>query len=281
MNLNCEEGDNGFADNYVQPSSLWKLIEECVPPSERNEIREILGATIVDFSLDLHAEAATLLEIWRLMRATRLTASQSQASHAVLPEPPAIKDLLRHEIQFLLLNIQKRACEEGRDESDALTSYNPDVVSFAMGQSKAGSALNRPASTESLKDKWMVLESSQTSHSSENKSLSVLSNYKNDIEAIKNKINVKNIDEVVAHLQIILQEESSTLEKHIQFLQACIEEEHKYSLILTTQSAVPSIAELKDERKILERDLQLTPSVQSLVQVHKPPGCRSSQRSCR
>ncbi|XP_078417099.1 coiled-coil domain-containing protein 24 isoform X3 [Cetorhinus maximus] len=225
MNLNCEEGDNIFPDNYEQPSSLWKLIEECVSSSERNEIREILGATAVDFSLDLHAEVATLSEIWRLMRATRLTVFRSQVSHAVLPEAPAIKDLLRQEIQLLLLNIQKKAHKEG--------------------------------------------------------SLSALSNCKDNIDAIKDKINVRNIDEVVAHLQFILQEESNTLEKHIQFLQECIEEEHKYNLNLTTQNAVPSIAELKDERKILERDLQMTPSILSMVQVHKPPGCRSSKRSCR
>ncbi|XP_078417097.1 coiled-coil domain-containing protein 24 isoform X2 [Cetorhinus maximus] len=250
MNLNCEEGDNIFPDNYEQPSSLWKLIEECVSSSERNEIREILGATAVDFSLDLHAEVATLSEIWRLMRATRLTVFRSQVSHAVLPEAPAIKDLLRQEIQLLLLNIQKKAHKEGRDENDVLSSYNPDIVRFAMVQSKAGSTLNRPASTESLIDKWMGLGRSQTSNNSESE-------------------------------RFILQEESNTLEKHIQFLQECIEEEHKYNLNLTTQNAVPSIAELKDERKILERDLQMTPSILSMVQVHKPPGCRSSKRSCR
>ncbi|XP_067846211.1 coiled-coil domain-containing protein 24 isoform X3 [Heptranchias perlo] len=241
-------------------------------------------ATVSGCQTELEAagrEVATLLEIWRLMRATSLTLSQSQASHAVLPEAPAIKDLLRQEIQLLLLNIQKKAHKEGRDENDALSSYNPDVVSFALGQNKTGSTLNRPASAESLKDKWMVLRSSQTGRSSENESLSVLSNFKDNVEAIKDKVNVTNIDEVVAHLQSILQEESNTLEKHIQFLQECLEEEHKYSLNLMTQSAVPSIAELKEERKILERDLQLPPSIQSLSQIHKPPGYRSSQISCR
>ncbi|XP_041064860.1 coiled-coil domain-containing protein 24 isoform X5 [Carcharodon carcharias] len=138
---------------------------------------------------------------------------------------------------------------QGRDENDVLSSYNPDIVRFAMEQSKAVSIL-RPASTESLIDKWMGLGCSQTSNNSESE-------------------------------RFILQEESNTLEKHVQFLQECIEEEHKYSLNLTTQNAVPSIAELKDERKILERDLQMTPSIRSMVQVHKPPGCRSSKRSSR
>uniref|UniRef100_UPI00398F580B coiled-coil domain-containing protein 24 isoform X1 n=2 Tax=Pristiophorus japonicus TaxID=55135 RepID=UPI00398F580B len=281
MNLRGEEGVNGFSDNYAQPSSLWKLVEECVPTCERNEIREILGETAVDLSLDLHAEVATLLEIWRLMRTTRLTLPQSQASHAVLPEAPTIKNLLRQEIQLLLLNIQKRAHKEGRDKNGALSSYNPDVVSFALGQIKAGSTPNRPANAESLKEKWMVQRSSQTGSSNENESLFAPSNFKDNVKAIQDKVNVTNIDEVVAHLQSNLQEECNTLEKHIQFLQECLEEEHKCSLNLMTQSAVPSIAELKEERKILERDLQLTTSIKSLVQIHKPPGCRSSQRSSR
>ncbi|XP_078075540.1 coiled-coil domain-containing protein 24 isoform X2 [Mustelus asterias] len=252
-----------------QWTSVWTCIQRNLP------------ALANELSICPYLEVASLLEIWRLTRATRLMTSRSQVSHAVLPEAPAIKNMLRQEIQLLLLNIQKRAQKEGRDENDVLSSYNPDVVSFAMGQSKAGSTLNRPSNSESLIDKWMGLGIFQTSNSSENESLSALFICKDNIEAIKDKINVRNIDEVVAHLQFILQEESNTLEKHIQFLQECIEEEHNYSLNLTTPSTVPSIAELKDERKILERDLQLAPPIQSLLQIPKPPGGRSSKRSCR
>ncbi|XP_048394991.1 coiled-coil domain-containing protein 24 isoform X2 [Stegostoma tigrinum] len=228
-------------------------------------------------------EVSILVEMWQGMKATRLRVSQLQASRTTLPDAPVIKDLLRQEIQFLLLDIQKRAQKEGRDNNDALASYNPDVVNFAMGQSKAQSTVNKPANTGDLIDKRMRVRAFETLNRSENGSLSVLShsNYKDHIHAIKDKINVGNIDDVVAHLQSILQEECNTLEKHIKFLQECIEEEHNYSLNSMTQNSIPSIAELKDERKILERDLQQAPSVQSLLQVRKPPGCRSSKRSCR
>ncbi|XP_062920520.1 coiled-coil domain-containing protein 24 isoform X4 [Mobula hypostoma] len=219
------EDENRFTNNYKQPSSLWKLIEECVPPSERDEIRVILGESAVDLNQDLHAEVAMLWEIWQSMRTSRLTSCHSQASHAVLPESPAIKDLLRQEIQLLLLNIQNKAHKEG--------------------------------------------------------SFSSFSHLKNDVEAVKDKVNITNIDEIVVHLQSILQEESKMLEKYIQFLQECLEEEHNYSLEPKIQIAVPSIAELREERKILEQDLQLAPpSIQSLAQVHKPSGYRSSSRSC-
>ncbi|KAL9951552.1 hypothetical protein ACROYT_G044235 [Oculina patagonica] len=45
--------------------SLWKLIEEIVPESERLEIKEALGEDLVDETLDLQNEASTLLEIWQ------------------------------------------------------------------------------------------------------------------------------------------------------------------------------------------------------------------------
>ncbi|XP_059840108.1 coiled-coil domain-containing protein 24 isoform X2 [Hypanus sabinus] len=278
QSLKFEDEDSRFTSNYKQPSSLWKLIEECVPPTERDEIRVILGESAVDLNQDLHAEVAMLWEIWQSMKTSRLTSCHS---HVVLPESPAIKDLLRQEIQLLLLNIQNKAHKEGRDESDAFSSYNPDVVSFALGQNKAANMPNRSGNPKNAKDKWIFLQSSQTVSNSESESFSSLSHLKNDVEAVKDKVNITNIDEIVVHLQSILQEESKMLEKYTQFLQECLEEEHNRSLEPKIQIAVPSIAELREERKILEQDLQLSPtSIQSLVQVHKPSGYRSSSRSC-
>lgn len=280
MSLKSEDEDRIFTDNYDQPLSLWKLIEECVPPCERDEIRVILGESAVDLTLDLHGEVAMLLEIWRSMRTRRLTPTHPQASHAMLPESPAIKDLLRHEVQLLLLNIQNKAHKEGRNESDALSSYNPDIVSFALGHNKDANVLNSPVNAESMKDKWIVLKSSKKNSNCEIESFSCLSHLKDNVEAIKDKFNVTNIDEIVAHLQSILQEESKMLDRYIQFLQESLEEEHNCSFNPLVHNPVPSIAELRKERKILERDLQLAP-VSIQIQVHKPPGCRPTHRSSR
>ncbi|XP_078264072.1 coiled-coil domain-containing protein 24 [Rhinoraja longicauda] len=280
MSLKCKDEDSLFTDNYEQPLSLWKLIEECVPPCERDEIRLILGESAVDLTLDLHGEVAMLLEIWRLIRTSRLTPAHPQVQQALLPESPAIKDLLRHEIQLLLLNIQNKAHKEGRNESDALSLYNPDIVSFALGHNKAANVLNTPVNAESMKDKWIVLQSSQTNSNCEIEGFSCLSHLKDNVEAIKDKFNVTNIDEIVAHLQSILQEESQMLEKYIQFLQESLEEEHYCCFNPQVHNPVPSIAELRKERKILERDLQLAPAPIQ-IQVHKPPGCRPTHRSCR
>ena len=41
---------------YEPPLSLWKLVEQYVPYHEREEIKNMLGESIVDQSLELHEE---------------------------------------------------------------------------------------------------------------------------------------------------------------------------------------------------------------------------------
>ncbi|XP_007898121.2 coiled-coil domain-containing protein 24 isoform X2 [Callorhinchus milii] len=200
------------------PRSMWKLIEEFVSVSERDEIRQVLGEAAVDLSLDLHAEVAILMEIWHEMKEGQALA-HSQDPMSVLLEPATIKSLLRHDIQLLLLNIQKKALDEGS-------------LVFNM-------------------------------------------------EDLKDKLNIQNIDDIVLHLQSILQEECSILNKCILFLQKSLEEEHLSNSELVAINKEPSIAELKEERKILERDLLLTSSIQNLALPSILSGPTSSQVSYR
>ena len=41
---------------YVPPESLWRLVEENVAPGERQEIRDALGDSLVEQSLELRTE---------------------------------------------------------------------------------------------------------------------------------------------------------------------------------------------------------------------------------
>uniref|UniRef100_V9KPU9 Coiled-coil domain-containing protein 24-like protein n=1 Tax=Callorhinchus milii TaxID=7868 RepID=V9KPU9_CALMI len=253
------------------PRSMWKLIEEFVSVSERDEIRQVLGEAAVDLSLDLHAEVAILMEIWHEMKEGQALA-HSQDPMSVLLEPATIKSLLRHDIQLLLLNIQKKALDEGRNENEALSSYNRSVVSFALGQSWPGSGLSRPGSTDRSKDRMSPQRRPNTSESQ-----SLVFN----MEDLKDKLNIQNIDDIVLHLQSILQEECSILNKCILFLQKSLEEEHLSNSELVAINKEPSIAELKEERKILERDLLLTSSIQNLALPSILSGPTSSQVSYR
>jgi hypothetical protein len=41
---------------YELPLSLWALVEQYVPDNERDEVKNILGESMVDLSLELHVE---------------------------------------------------------------------------------------------------------------------------------------------------------------------------------------------------------------------------------
>ena len=41
---------------YEPPIALWELVENYVPPHERQEIRKMLGESLVEQSLELHQE---------------------------------------------------------------------------------------------------------------------------------------------------------------------------------------------------------------------------------
>ena len=41
---------------YTPPLSLWKLVEQNVSPKEQDEIRSMLGTSLIDTTLELHSE---------------------------------------------------------------------------------------------------------------------------------------------------------------------------------------------------------------------------------
>ena len=41
---------------YEPPISLWQIVEQYVPPHEHEEIKNMLGESLVDQSLELHNE---------------------------------------------------------------------------------------------------------------------------------------------------------------------------------------------------------------------------------
>nr|XP_015210901.1 PREDICTED: coiled-coil domain-containing protein 24 isoform X1 [Lepisosteus oculatus] len=106
--------------------------------------------------------------------------------------------------------------------------------------------------------------------------LSSTPSYLDDIEAIKDKLNIIHIDEVVAHLQSVLKEECEALESHVQFLQECVEQDRSEATVRE-----PSVAELKEERKVIERDLQLAVPTHCSLKSDKVPICGTMLKSCR
>ena len=70
--------DAGEAVEPVEPEApLWEVICASINPSERAELRTIVGAKLVDETEDLHRELALLLDIWREYRADTTRAGET------------------------------------------------------------------------------------------------------------------------------------------------------------------------------------------------------------
>ncbi|XP_068098635.1 coiled-coil domain-containing protein 24 [Hyperolius riggenbachi] len=245
--------DSGYGEIIEPPPSLWRLVEDQVPMSERAEFKRILGDAAVDLSLDLHTEIEVLLELWREIRSTSPSSFQSPPSScSILADPPVIKEMVTQEIRMLLLSVRSKARHQGLDEDQALSKYNSKVVSYVMGP---GQPESRARSREGG---WSRPQSaSRGGNERPVSALSTGSSIEDDLEELRDKLKISDIDEVVRHLQSLLEDECQTLKKDIAFLQQRLEEESLYGEDLQMLLPEPSLTELKEERRILEKDLQL------------------------
>ncbi|XP_043861128.1 coiled-coil domain-containing protein 24 isoform X1 [Dromiciops gliroides] len=217
------------------PPSLWGLVEEHVQPPELAEVKRILGEAAVDLSLELRAEVEIL---------EALLEEERKAVHgpgpaprptpfSLLAPPPPMRDLVRRELRQLLCGLHHKAALEGRDTAKAWARYNPKVLRFALGDPR-----------DSIEDKQEDrLPGSPDLRSSQ------------DLSAIKDCLNVTNIDQVIQRLRTLLKEECHALEREIQALQCRLEDVHSSAAESSLMMLEPTLAELKEQKKAMEQEL--------------------------
>ncbi|XP_043861131.1 coiled-coil domain-containing protein 24 isoform X3 [Dromiciops gliroides] len=204
------------------PPSLWGLVEEHVQPPELAEVKRILGEAAVDLSLELRAEVEIL---------EALLEEERKAVHgpgpaprptpfSLLAPPPPMRDLVRRELRQLLCGLHHKAALEGRDTAKAWARYNPKVLRFALGDPR-----------DSIEDKQEDrLPGSPDLRSSQ------------DLSAIKDCLNVTNIDQVIQRLRTLLKEECHALEREIQALQCRLEDVHSSAAESSLMMLEPTLA---------------------------------------
>ncbi|XP_056333772.1 coiled-coil domain-containing protein 24 [Danio aesculapii] len=243
-------------DNFLHQQSVWNLVKENVPCSELPEIRAVLGDALIDTYTELYSEVQMWEKIWQELHFLE-QGSRPEAPVFPLADPPALKELLKAEIQLLLLTLREKAARQGRDEEEVIAQYSPNVVSYALGstnrQRGPGTRCERKSPSRppsSLSETGSRSVSSLSSHSS----------CEEEIKALRHKLNIIHIDEVVAHLRSVLTEESEALRKDVQALQESLEAE-RASTQTEPVCPEPTLAELKEERRLIQRDLNVQGSM--------------------
>ncbi|XP_047582664.1 coiled-coil domain-containing protein 24 isoform X3 [Lutra lutra] len=218
--------------------SLWELVEEHVPLPERPEVKRILGETTVDLSLELRAEVVMLQSLLQEARSSQASGSRPTSDpSSLLAPPPLLRDLMRQELRQLLLGLRQKAICEGRDQTQAWVQYSPRVLRFALEEPRC----DLPEQ-EVLQMRAGELSSSQR-----------------DLSIIKDQLNVSSIDQIAGHLRSLLEEECHTLERMIPVLQRCLEEEYTGAPQPSEASLAPTLAELKEQKAAMRRELQALP----------------------
>ncbi|XP_077415815.1 coiled-coil domain-containing protein 24 isoform X2 [Vanacampus margaritifer] len=243
---------------------LWSLIIEHVPRSEMPKIHATLGRSLVDTYTELHAEAVMWHKIWQ---DSQQVGAQPSRPRVPLADPPVIKELVRAEVKMLLENLQEKFLKEGRPDEEFLSRYNTKTVNFALGRLDISS---EPKDELRCGPRTPALHVSRCQLSyllfflSRSSRCSIQSSIEDEIEAMKDKLNITDINSVVEHLKSILTEECTTLKAQVHHAQEMIKKQCRSQT--EGVNSEPTLAELKELRGAIQKDFELYPSPPSPVE---------------
>ncbi|KAK7483462.1 hypothetical protein BaRGS_00025261 [Batillaria attramentaria] len=252
---------------YTPPLSLWQLVEQHVSPSEQEEIKSMLGASLVDQTLELRNEINLLLEIWQDYREE--TESENKTTPR-LAEPPHVRDRLIQEICFLADSVKEKSRTKGMDLPAVLSRHSSQVLDYAEEVRRSGSSLGsaRPLTARSPDGHQTPL--SPTSQADSRRCLSAA--ISEDVSSADSKLNYLDFSEVCSRLRSTLEKEMEQLESDIAFLQSCLDDEANVRSggVTPSLSREPTITELRKERSLLEKELLSAETIPSTPPVSKP-----------
>ncbi|XP_068593958.1 coiled-coil domain-containing protein 24 [Cebidichthys violaceus] len=224
--------------------SLWSLITEHVPGSDLPKIHTAVGSSLVDMYSEVHTEA----EMWHKMWQESQQGNSSSRAGTPFPhqrasrlaDPPAVKELVRGEVKLLLQTLRERASREGRVAEELLFRYKPETVDYALSH---------------LDSCYRNCTSSGDTDSGSRPSsrCSVQSTAEDEIEAMRDKLNVSDIDQVVGRLRSFLMEECEALNRLVKHFKGNIKQKCPDEV----DKSEPSLAELRELRGAIQMDLQL------------------------
>ncbi|XP_029380695.1 coiled-coil domain-containing protein 24 [Echeneis naucrates] len=172
--------------------SLWSLIAEHVPGPELSKIRTALGFSLVGMYTEVYAEAEMWHQMWQESQqggnhGSRALTPLPRQQSSPLADPPAVKELLKAEVKMLLETLRERVSRGGRDGEEVLSQYKPETVKYALNH--LDSCYNTHTNPE------------DTDCNENSSHCSIKSNVEDEFEAVRDKLNVTDIDLVVDRLK--------------------------------------------------------------------------------
>ncbi|KAM6989314.1 coiled-coil domain-containing protein 24 [Tautogolabrus adspersus] len=232
---------------WCPSQSLWSLITDHVPGSELPKVRTALGHSLVDMYKDVHIEAEMWYKMWQESQqgniGSRAGTPLQHPRGSFFPDPPAVKELLRAEVKMLLQTLSERVCKDGRDDEKLLFQYKPETVDYALGHLDSCQRLCIDAADSDC-------GSRPSSH------CSVRSSAAEEIQSMRDKLNVTDIDQVVDRLRSVLMKECGELKRLVKYLKGNIKQKCRSQL----EKPEPTLAELRELRGAIQMDLELYPS---------------------
>lgn len=165
-------------------------------------------------------------------------------------------------------------CTFCRDQAQAWARYSPRVLRFALEEPRGELPEQELCQARAGEPRPGVSSMEMTSSSSAN-------SCHRDLSIIKDQLNVSNIDQVVGHLRSLLKEECCSLEREISTLQCCLETEQMRACQPSKASLEPTLAELKEQKKAMEQDLQASLGPSFVSAKHRQQSLGSSIRGPR
>ncbi|XP_005101822.1 coiled-coil domain-containing protein 24 isoform X2 [Aplysia californica] len=246
---------------YSPPPSLWGLVEQHVCSNEREELKGMLGVSLVDQSLELHDEVNMLLDIWREMRDEE---ENNATARRGLPEPPNQRERLIQEICFFVDSVKEKAKRKGFDPDHIFKKHNSSVLDYAKEQSRPGSSAGHSSRSSDGRETPLMVVSPDR--------LSAAYELEDGIEAVNKQLNYLDFDRVCENLRKTLEDEVNQLLRDIQFLQGCLDCQADVRDCITPRntSREPTLTELREERSQLEKDLLSSDVIAPTPAVNKP-----------
>ncbi|XP_029971895.1 coiled-coil domain-containing protein 24 [Salarias fasciatus] len=222
--------------------SLWSLIADHAEVAAMPGIHAALGPSLVDSYREAHAEAEMWRRIWCAGRPSGTHGSRvgTPGPRGALADPPVGKELLRAEVKMLLQSLGERAGRDGRDVEELLSRYKQETVNYALGHRDSCPSLRSPPDADNGSRPGSPCPAPSTAA--------------DQIVALRDKLSVTEIGQVVERLRSVFIEETKALIRLTDEIKGNIKKQRGQG---ESGRSEPSLADLRELREALQTDLEL------------------------